>query len=296
MVHSTSLFYIKKLFFVLLASFFLYLIWASLYTIREGAISSNNSKFLGPNEVLNVNQYRVSSNKQYFLIMQDNGNLAIFKGSDPSNPTGNPIWSTSAQGNGSVFYAIMQNDGVLAVYQGTPTNNSGQLWSSDPTGDQTTGDYVAILGDTGILSVFKGSDPNTIVGDSYWNSLSQIGLDNIVDVSIMDQTNIDSLTSKFKTETREYDTDVVANTALKDKVQEQADKLIAGMEINNNITSELSNQRLRNQTLIAKLKAKDVELAAFEKHIKQLQAASYANKVNTELNGSVVFPKQVMNQ
>jgi len=108
--------------------------------------------------------------------------------------------------------------------------------------------------------------------------------------------NISNATYNTSDTDDNYDMGEISNDELKSKVQEQAAKIIAGMEINNEITSELNKQRLRNKKLIAKLKAKDVELAAFEKHIEQLQEASYQNKINTELSGSVVFPKQVVNQ
>lgn len=100
----------------------------------------------------------------------------------------------------------------------------------------------------------------------------------------------------FDEETKKFDEEVATNNALKHKIQEQVQKIVSGLEHNLKIQDELNYQRKRNRKLIAVLKSKDVELDAIEKHVKQLQEISYERRMNEEVDGSVTFPKQVLNE
>ena len=100
----------------------------------------------------------------------------------------------------------------------------------------------------------------------------------------------------FDEETKKFDEEVATNNALKHKIQEQVQKIVSGLEHNLKIQDELNDQRKRNRKLIAVLKSKDVELDAIEKHVKQLQEISYERRMNEEVDGSVTFPKQVLNE
>lgn len=110
------------------------------------------------NQTLLQNEYLVSSNKEYFAIMQGDGNFVIYKGSGPNNNKG-VVWDTSTVGEES--YAIMQSDGNFVIYKGSgPDNNKGDVWA---TMTQTKGVKI-VLEDSGVLSVYNSN--NTIVWSS----------------------------------------------------------------------------------------------------------------------------------
>jgi hypothetical protein len=67
---------------------------------------------------------------------------------------------------------------------------------------------------------------------------------------------------------------------------------IMGMDKSAQMALELTAQRSRNKILIDKLAAKDVE---FEGHLQQLKDEYSSCKVNDNLEGTVSYPKQVLN-
>jgi len=466
----------------LLAGFFLYLICNSLHTIREGAtVGSVPKNFLNAGDQLLINDYIASTDKQYFLIMQSDGNLVIYKGSGPSDNSGVSVWSSKTSDSTGPTFTQMQHDGNLVLYKGTPDDPKGALWSTT-TGGKASGNYVAVLGDAGILKLFQGTDTTHQDGTDYWSSDEQdyilkfhaagrpntapnnlifsvngkefftlenpggwehhtipftssatnltikvqgtddgggyrstalqfVGLYNkqVPDNNLMlnpqfsqpsipdnwytydfaitdwtgsavhirnsyawgfhipypdgdqaisiqdtqyieqvisqtlltgvsrkiesmkleqqldneineykndqtgitsltgklnttttdfnnDQTDITSLTGKLNTMTTDYNSDQTENTALTNKVNTQSQKIISTMDTNAELNKQLKEQHAVNATLNAKLKANALEMAVFEKHIEKLQNASFENKVNTELSGSVTYPKNILHQ
>jgi hypothetical protein len=120
---------------------------------------------LKPNEYLTSNKYLVSNNKAFFLIMQSDGNLVVYKGSGPSDNKG-ALWSSGTSGKGESF-AIMQSDGNFVVYKGSgPSDNKGFTWNSKTFGK---GESFAIMQDDGNFVVYKGSGPSDNKG-GLWNS------------------------------------------------------------------------------------------------------------------------------
>jgi len=120
---------------------------------------------LKPNEYLTSNKYLVSDNKAFFLIMQSDGNLVVYKGSGPSDNKG-ALWNSKTGGKGESF-AIMQSDGNFVVYKGSgPSDNKGALWNSKTGGK---GESFAIMQDDGNFVVYKGSGPSDNKG-ALWNS------------------------------------------------------------------------------------------------------------------------------
>ena len=120
---------------------------------------------LKPNEYLTSNKYLVSNNKAFFLIMQSDGNMVVYKGSGPSDNKG-ALWSSGTSGKGESF-AIMQSDGNFVVYKGSgPSDNKGFTWNSKTSGK---GESFAIMQDDGNFVVYKGSGPSDNKG-ALWNS------------------------------------------------------------------------------------------------------------------------------
>ena len=138
------------------------------------SITQIQCNFLKIGDFLSVGNCMRSACGKYFVVMEANGNLGLYKGSSPQNK-GDYLW-----GSGPVlfphggkppigdFYAIMQIDGNFVIYKGTGPQAQGQgVWNSGVTagGNQF---YMTIRED-GTLGVFKGSDPSSNQG-MIWNS------------------------------------------------------------------------------------------------------------------------------
>lgn len=82
-------------------------------------------------EYLRTGEYIVAANRQYFAIMQTDGNFVIYKGSSLADNRG-PVWATGTNAsNGNPSFAIMQGDGNFVVYRGTsPADNRGFVWAT----------------------------------------------------------------------------------------------------------------------------------------------------------------------
>jgi Cysteine-rich secretory protein family len=109
--------------------------------------------------------------------MQGDGNLAVYKGTDPDHPDRNApnngfVWGSVQAGQYPArqgqYFAIMQGDGNLAVYKGTDPGhpdrnapNNGFVWGSVQDGQYPArqGQYFVIMQGDGNLAVYKGTDP-----------------------------------------------------------------------------------------------------------------------------------------
>ena len=87
---------------------------------------ANKGSSLATGAYLATNDYLVSANGLYFVIMQGDGNLCIYHGSDPAHQ-GAFVWNSGKAPGAGVYGATMQNDGNLVVTTGTTV-----LWSAQP--------------------------------------------------------------------------------------------------------------------------------------------------------------------
>ncbi len=94
---------------------------------------------------LHVYDYLVSSGGQYTLVMQSDGNLVEYFGSEA-------LWSSGTSGTGN--YAIMQTDGNLVVYGSSGT----VLWASN-TGGHSPGSYALVIQWDANVVVYGPSGP-----------------------------------------------------------------------------------------------------------------------------------------
>lgn len=109
---------------------------------------------LGVGQKLNVGQILYSDNRQYYLILQQDGNLCIYNNDD------NQIWCSKTSGKKSNFLTA-QTDGNLVIYD----NTNKALWATKTNG--ISGLIVSIDND-GVLRVrnnkneikWKSSDGN----------------------------------------------------------------------------------------------------------------------------------------
>jgi pathogenesis-related protein 1 len=125
------------------------ILMAGLATIMSAKCAyayKHKGSFLKTGEFLGIGDYLVSDNKSYFAIMQADGNLAVYKGTDPDHPDRNApnngfVWGSVQAGqypaSQGQYFAIMQADGNLAVYKGTDPDhpdrnapNNGFVWGS----------------------------------------------------------------------------------------------------------------------------------------------------------------------
>lgn len=97
---------------------------------------------LNPNQSLYVNQFLISPNRKYKLIMQTDGNLVLYRVRDNY-----PLWHTQTHGQ-PVSRAIMQGDGNFVLY----LTNGRPVWATGTQGHP--GSYL-VLQDDGNLVIYK---------------------------------------------------------------------------------------------------------------------------------------------
>lgn len=101
---------------------------------------------LNPNQSLYVNQYLISANAKYQLIMQADGNLVLYRLYNHY-----PLWSSRTNGK-DVLRVVMQADGNLVIYQ----PNGRAIWASNTAGNP--GSFL-VLQDDGNLVIYKPNVP-----------------------------------------------------------------------------------------------------------------------------------------
>jgi hypothetical protein len=111
-----------------------------------GASAQDMGNTLTTNQSLTVNQYLRSTNQQYKLVMQGDGNLALYR--EP----GAYLWGTGAT---TGRRAVMQGDGNLCMYAAA----GGAAWCNFSNG--AVGNYFMVLRDSGALEIYRGS-PGTV--------------------------------------------------------------------------------------------------------------------------------------
>lgn len=78
---------------------------------------------------LTTNQYLISANKKFFVLMQNNGNFVIYKGSGPADNQG-MVWASNTNRQTGDYFSAMQADGNFVIYNGTgPADNRGVVWA-----------------------------------------------------------------------------------------------------------------------------------------------------------------------
>ena len=134
-------------------------------------------------EVLTAGEYLMSPNGQYRVVMQNDGNLVVYKETDPS-PTGDKsvMWASAPSQGGHYivkpgnYYAIMQHDVTFVVYQGSGPGNQGNfLWGSMQDGHHYgvgAGSYYAVMQNDRNFLLYRGTGP----GDQtdLWNSVTSL--------------------------------------------------------------------------------------------------------------------------
>ena len=127
---------------------------------------ANKGSSLATGAYLATNDYLVSANGLYFAIMQSDGNLVIYHGSDPAHQ-GAFVWNSGKAPGAGVYGATMQNDGNLVVTTGTTVVWSAQQLS--PSSQPPAGHSNLIsVGDQDFQSKVLSSQTLVIV--DFWAS------------------------------------------------------------------------------------------------------------------------------
>lgn len=104
--------------------------------------------YLGPNQYMTSFALLTSGTGASFNI-QDDGNCVAYRKDQLA------YWATNTSYSGGTFL-IMQDDGNLCLYKGKgPTNNLGLLWASNTS--RQRGPYVLCFQSDGSLQIYKGS-------------------------------------------------------------------------------------------------------------------------------------------
>lgn len=101
------------------------------------------TSMLKTGQKLNVGQILYSDNREFYMILQQDGNLCIYNDKDQRT------WQTNTVGRKSQFL-IMQGDSNLCVY---PGDNSGAIWCSMTSHGK--GGIVVSLDNDGILRIYN---------------------------------------------------------------------------------------------------------------------------------------------
>ena len=116
---------------------------------------ANKGSSLTTGAYLATNDYLVSANGLYFVIMQGDGNLCIYHGSDPAHQ-GAFVWNSGVAPGIGQYFVIMQGDGNLCIYHGSdPTHQGAFVWNSGKA--PGAGVYGATMQNDGNLVVTKGT-------------------------------------------------------------------------------------------------------------------------------------------
>lgn len=111
-------------------------IWAS--NTQQSSEHCAQQATLTPGNELSRGSRLTSRNGKYFLAMQDDGNLVLYRA------TGAPLWATGTHGQ-SIRHAVMQGDGNLVLY-----NYAGQpRWASNTAGNP--GAYLVVQCDGNLV-------------------------------------------------------------------------------------------------------------------------------------------------
>jgi C1A family cysteine protease len=112
-------------------------------------VSSQNFKisWLSTGNYLGVNNFLVSDNRQYFAIMQGDGNFVLYRGSDPTHQ-GAFCWNSGVAPGQGQYFAVLQNDANFVIYKGSsPWHQGAFVWNTGTVNGQVTvhnqGGYVA---------------------------------------------------------------------------------------------------------------------------------------------------------
>ena len=139
----------KNALFLVLFTALIALINSSNLRSKSKTLKSTYINILMAGEILEANQFLVSSNGIYKLIMQADGNLNLYYIARTNGTTTySTIWSSKTSSKVNLPYiAKMQTDGNFSIY-----NNKGEsVWASNTWAMSPNDTYAIILQNDGNL-------------------------------------------------------------------------------------------------------------------------------------------------
>ncbi len=119
----------------------------------SAAWSQTHGDELKAGQYLKTNEWLQAKDGKSFAIIQRDGNLCVYNGSNPGNKKGE-IWCSGKAPGAGDYFLVMQGDANLCVYRGTgPDDNKGYVWCSAAT-SRPNGDYRVSLA-CGGLTVYS---------------------------------------------------------------------------------------------------------------------------------------------
>mmetsp|Transcript_20043 Transcript_20043/g.28398 ORF Transcript_20043/g.28398 Transcript_20043/m.28398 type:complete len:972 (+) Transcript_20043:815-3730(+) len=88
---------------------------------------------LKAHETLESGKARLSDPRGYFLELKDNGRLELHHGMNPDSSDG-VAWATPEVGKNKQYFAILQGDGNLLIHEGTSSEIGKVVWRTDSAG------------------------------------------------------------------------------------------------------------------------------------------------------------------
>ena len=108
-------------------------------------LGPNRGSILAGGQALGADEYLLSSDRHYRLVMQGDGNLVEYVG-------GRPLWSSGTNGNPGAHAVMQDTDGNLVVYSA----QNQPLWASNPT---VPGAYLALQPDANLVLYSPSNAP-----------------------------------------------------------------------------------------------------------------------------------------
>ncbi|CAM6048165.1 unnamed protein product [Sphagnum compactum] len=121
----------------------------------KGGIALN---ILAAGMVLFGNQTQYLSNSGYYLVMQPDCNLVMYRGS--SLATSHQVWQTSTAGKGSDCWLTMQTDSDLVIYNATCGPPCAPWASKSYTDGKPDPSYFLMLQSNGELDIYNFQNDN----------------------------------------------------------------------------------------------------------------------------------------
>ncbi|CAM6048170.1 unnamed protein product [Sphagnum compactum] len=121
----------------------------------KGGIALN---ILAAGMVLFGNQTQYLSNSGYYLVMQPDCNLVMYRGS--SLATSHQVWQTSTAGKGSDCWLTMQTDSDLVIYNATCGPPCASWASKSYTDGKPDPSYFLMLQSNGELDIYNFQNDN----------------------------------------------------------------------------------------------------------------------------------------
>ncbi len=116
------------------------------------------TSFLTTWQSLSAGDYLPSDNGLFFAQLTTEGNLCVYRGSNPVNKR-ELCWQSGTSSGSGPYYLVTQSDGNLCIYRGKPSNMVGFVWDSSSV-DASGGDFHLSMQADGNLCIFRGKSPS----------------------------------------------------------------------------------------------------------------------------------------